>query len=105
MNQLSFIPRYERRRFEVSMPFILREYRDPAMGLAIRLNSIIIGSDRVGTLLFGGRDRFGADIYVHVKYSIFRRAACAKKGKSDKPDYSAPVRKEGRSKPCPAWRS
>jgi len=105
MNQLSFIPRFERRRFEVSMPLILREYREPSLGLAFRLNSVIIGSDRVGSLLFGRRDRFGADLYIQVKYSIFRRTACTKQGRSVKPDYSVPLRKQGSSKPCPAWRS
>lgn len=101
MNQLAFIPRFERKRFECSLPLVLREYKYPSFGLMLRLNSIIIGSDKVGNLLFGGQDVYGTDIYFHLKYSIFSRAAC--KGREARSNGGS-RRSGGRgAKPCPAW--
>lgn len=101
MNQLAFIPRFERKRFECSLPLVLREYKYPSFGLMLRLNSIIIGSDKVGNLLFGGQDIYGTDIYFHLKYSIFSKASC--KGREARSSGGA-RRSGGRgAKPCPAW--
>jgi hypothetical protein len=100
MNQLAFIPRFERKRFEVSMPFVLRELKYPSLGLMLRLNSIIIGSDKIGTFL-GGQDIYGADIYFHLKYSLFNKSGCQGRGGSG---FSKGRKTGGRgSKPCPAW--
>jgi hypothetical protein len=71
--------RYERKRFEVAVPVSLYEYRYPMMGVMVRLNSVIIGTDNLGPYLFK-TDIYRADIYVSVKYSIFKSGKCKEKG-------------------------
>jgi hypothetical protein len=93
-------PRWEKKRFEVSLPMSLYEWRSPQVGLCFRFNSVIIGSDNLGWLLFN-QDIYGADIYLALKYTIFRHPKCrTKKGKSE-PN----IRRRGSREalPCPAW--
>jgi hypothetical protein len=50
---LAIVPRYERRRFEFSLPLSLWDFRHPQIGLQVRLNNnLIIGSDRAMPFLF-----------------------------------------------------
>jgi hypothetical protein len=63
--------RYERKQFEIAMPFSLYEYRYPMLGLMVRFNGIIIGTDNLGPWLIR-KDLYRGDVYVHLKYSIFR---------------------------------
>ncbi len=78
-NSLAITPRYERKRFEVALPISLHEYSQPGVGLAFRFNSIVIGTDRLGTFL-PVTNVYAADIYVNIKYSIFRSNKCKGKG-------------------------
>ncbi|MEY3398985.1 MAG: hypothetical protein RL220_1579, partial [Bacteroidota bacterium] len=96
-SSLAVVPRWEIKRFEVAMPVSLYQFNDPQIGLAVRLNSVIIGSDNLGWLF--GSDVYGADIYVHLKYTIFRHWNCKQREKQDG------MRRTGRGKsvPCPAW--
>ncbi|MFZ6052082.1 DUF5723 family protein [Halocola ammonii] len=95
--QVAFIPRFETKRFEASMPLILHEYSSGQIGLMLRLNSIVIGTDNLGAFLFN-QDVYGADFYFSLKYTIFRSWKCAKKSRS---------RGRGRGgrsiPPCPSW--
>lgn len=108
-NVLSITPRYERRNFEVSMPVSLYEYRYPMVGLALRFNGIIIGTDNLGPFLFK-KDLLRSDIYVHAKISLFRNcnertpdarpSALPKKrtGLGGRPKRVKPKRKRGKNK-------
>ena len=96
---LGVSPRWEIKRFEVSLPLSLYEWKHPQVGLCMRLNSIVIGSDNLGGFLFN-QDIYGADIYFSLKYTIFKHWKCRTKGKKDKP-----VLKNGSKDPipCPSW--
>jgi hypothetical protein len=97
---LGIAPRYERKRLEASLPLSLYEWRYPQVGLMLRLNSIVIGSDNLGWRMFGQRV-YGADVYVSIKYTLFKNPKC-RKSKSKK----APNIRPGRGLepvPCPVW--
>lgn len=97
---LGVAPRWETKRFEASLPVSLYQYKRPQVGLSMRLNSIIIGSDDLAALLFK-KDIYGADIYFSLKYTIFKHWKCGAKPKRivyKKHFGGAPA------KPCPAWR-
>lgn len=93
------VPRFEIKRLEFSVPLSLYEWKKPQMGLALRANSIIIGSDNLGAMLLK-KDVYGADIYFNFKYTIFKHWKC--KSKKVKP---GPVRKKilKDALPCPDW--
>ncbi|MCH2199397.1 MAG: DUF5723 family protein [Flavobacteriales bacterium] len=92
---LSLTPRYEIKRFEAALPITLHEIADPMVGFMVRLNSIIIGTDNLGPYLFNS-DVYGADIYFHLKYTIFRARGC--KGKTHKRGQRG-----GKIVPCASW--
>lgn len=98
-SNLTVVPRWEKKRFEASIPFTLFEFQKPLVGFALRLNSIIIGSDDLAGLLFN-RNTFGADFYFSLKYTMFKHWKCSPKTKKTKFKRSKnafePV-------PCPAW--
>lgn len=72
MNSISITPRFEKENVEISMPFILNEYKNPNIGLAFRLKYFMIGSDRFGET-FGLKTMYGADLYAALRYSISER--------------------------------
>ena len=93
-------PRYEIKRFEVAMPVSLYEYQRPRVGLAFRFNSVVIGSDNIFPFI-GSSNVYGADIYMSLKYSIFKSGACSgKKGKKKKKDQKDFVAQD-QAYPCP----
>lgn len=80
-NLLAITPRLELPRFEVSLPVSLRRYTSPSLGLAVRLwNNIIIGTDRLGPLLFNV-DVYGMDIYFSLKIAKLYTSKCKNKRK------------------------
>jgi hypothetical protein len=92
-------PRYERMRFEAALPITMADFRRPEVGLMLRLNSIIIGTDNIGALLFNG-NIYGADFYVSLKWTVFRHKAC--RGKKEKAGLVR-KRSEFDPVPCPSW--
>jgi len=68
---VSFTPRYETPLWEVSLPVSYMDYSGNAMrlGLAVRIASFYIGSDKIGTMM-GLGDMYGLDFYTGLKYSI-----------------------------------
>jgi hypothetical protein len=93
---VNLTPRFEHKRVEVSLPVSLYDYRHPRVGLAFRFNSVVIGTDRLGPLLFNP-DVYGMDLYVQVKYTLFKSRACkVRKQKQAKVDDS-------KIAPCPSW--
>ena len=78
-NLLAITPRFELPRFEVSLPLSLRRYTSPSFGLAFRFwNNLIIGSDRLGSILFKG-DTYGTDIYFNIKIAKLYTNKCREK--------------------------
>lgn len=80
--QIAVIPRYETRYIGVYMPFTLYNYSEPRLGLAIRVSSLTIGTDWLGS--WTGISNFqGTDIYFSLKFNIekgncfsFNKGAC-----------------------------
>lgn len=106
-NILSVTPRYERMRFEVAMPFSLVHFQYPQFGLMLRLNNLVIGTDRLSTYLFNW-DVYGADIYFSLKVPIFRNPACnsrtkADRGSKNRGGKSGKRKKINSANDCPAY--
>jgi hypothetical protein len=96
---LGVVPRWEIKRFEVSLPLSMYEWKHPQVGLAMRLNSVIIGSDNLGGLLFN-QNIYGADFYFSLKYTIFRHWKCRTGDKKSKPMMRRNCKEP---LPCPSW--
>jgi len=79
-NSLAITPRWESKHVEVAMPFSLYEYKKPQLGLMLRLNNLIIGSDKIGAF-FNKSDVYGADIYFNLKWMVFKHPKCRVKKK------------------------
>jgi len=62
MNQFALTPRYERKRFEVAIPFSYYEQFKPRIGIGLRYGILTIGSDMLSPL-FGLTKSYGADFY------------------------------------------
>jgi len=77
--QLSFTPRFEKRRFELSIPLSVYEWSRLRAGLALRFWNLTIGTDYFSSWT-GWFDFYGSDIYVSWKMS-FAKGHC-KKGPS-----------------------
>ena len=68
---ISITPRYELKWFEASVPISMYQYSAFRVGLAFRLGSLIIGSDKFGSLL-GLSNLGGMDAYLGLKFSLPR---------------------------------
>ena len=76
----AIVPRYERKRWEVSLPLSLWDFQYPQFGLQVRINNmLIIGSDRIMPLIYRS-NVYGLDIYFHLKFSIYKNPACKRRG-------------------------
>jgi hypothetical protein len=65
--QVALTPRYETRQWEIAMPLILFEFKNPALGLALRKGHFFIGTDRLAffTGLFNST---GVDLFFGLKW-------------------------------------
>ncbi|MPL99171.1 hypothetical protein SDC9_45387 [bioreactor metagenome] len=72
--QLSFTPRYEKRRFELSIPLSLYEWSRLRAGIAVRIWNVTIGTDYFSSWT-GWFDFYGSDIYFSWKMS-FAKGNC-----------------------------
>ncbi len=72
--QLSFTPRYEKRRIELSFPLSLYEWDRLRMGVALRVWNLTIGTDYFSSWT-GFFDFYGSDIYLSWKMS-FAKGQC-----------------------------
>ena len=100
-SSIAIVPRWEIKRLEVAMPVSMAAMQRPTWGLMLRLNSIVIGSDNLGPLLFRG-DAYGSDVYVHIKYSLFRNPQC-RSVKSRAPRARHPRSGRKGHVACPDW--
>ena len=67
--QLSFIPRYETKYLEFSLPLSLYEYTQPRVGASIRFYFLTVGTERLGTWLgLGNLD--GMDLYFSIRFNL-----------------------------------
>jgi len=108
--QWSLTPRVEMKNFEFALPFVLHEWKYPSLGAMLRLRSIIIGTDKLGTFLFN-QDVYGADLYVNVKYTLFKSFRCGSGREQRGVSFRGRMhfgkrtkgRKRGHALPCPTW--
>ena len=78
MNSIAIIPRYETENLSICLPFILNEYKDINIGLAVRYKYFTVGSDRFGET-FGLQNIYGANLYLAIKYNIINKRRIWKK--------------------------
>ena len=81
-SQIAFTPRYENKYIGVSLPISLINYKQARIGLALRVYSLTVGTERLGSYI-GVSDFTGMDIYFSLKFNIekgncfsFDRGAC-----------------------------
>ncbi len=81
--QLAVIPRYDTRMIGVSVPVSWFDYQQLRMGLAVRIYSITLGTEKLGTLL-GMGNLSGVDFYFNIKYNLekgtclsWKKGACS----------------------------
>jgi len=78
--QLAVIPRFETRMLGVSLPFSWCDYQQARLGLALRIYTITIGTDKLGTWM-GMRDLTGMDFYFNIKFNLLKGSCVSwKKG-------------------------
>lgn len=74
-NLFSISPRFERKNFEVSLPFTLQRFVYPHLGLAFRFRSVVFGVDNIVPFLKSSNTQhFG--LYFKFAWSMFRNPAC-----------------------------
>ncbi len=96
---IAITPRYERKRWEVSIPLSLHDFRKVQAGLMLRLSYLIIGTDNIIPFI-AKTDMNGADIYFHLKIPIVKNPFCGgKKHKAKKGKHG----KKGHDDSCPAY--
>ena len=86
-SQLAIIPRYDTRLLGISIPVSLYDYHQMRLGLAIRIYTLTIGTDKLGTLL-GTSNLSGMDFYFNLKFNFlkgtcltWKKGACSKNKK------------------------
>lgn len=66
---LALTPRYETRWYEVNLPLSLVDFRDPQIGLALRVYGLMLGTEKLGTFLHL-TDVRGMDLYFALSLPI-----------------------------------
>ncbi len=74
--QVSIVPRYETKYFEVNLPVSIYDYKYPRIGLSARFWFFTIGTERLGTWL-GLADLNGLDIYTSIKINLGEKGVCS----------------------------
>ncbi|MEO8066596.1 MAG: DUF5723 family protein [Flavobacteriales bacterium] len=84
---VAIVPRYETKRLEAALPIVLHEYRKPTVGLMLRLNNLIIGTDNILPLV-SRPNVYSVDAYVRLKITLFKSPFC--RGRRDSSASSKP---------------
>lgn len=71
-NVIGITPRFEKDWVEVALPISVYQYENLRVGIALRLGSFFIGSDKLGGIL-GASNLGGMDFYTGLKFSIGRK--------------------------------
>ena len=95
-NSVSVTPRFETKWFDVAIPFSLYEYKQPQMGLSMRLYLLTIGTDKLLSM-FMPSNLYGADIYAQLKVPLFKNPNCKDRG------FNSKKARRKRSKLCDAY--
>ncbi|MCX6248527.1 MAG: DUF5723 family protein [Bacteroidetes bacterium] len=66
---LALTPRYETRIWEVNLPLSIVDFKHPAIGLAVRIYSLVIGTEKLGTLVNLTNVR-GLDLYFSLGINL-----------------------------------
>jgi hypothetical protein len=66
---LAVTPRYETPEWEVNLPLSIVDFKQPAIGLAIRIYSLVIGTEKLGTFLHL-TDVKGIDVYFALGINL-----------------------------------
>lgn len=80
--QLTAMPRFESKYFEMSIPVSTINFQDLRLGLMMRLGFLTIGTDRLNTFLFG--DVYAADFYLMLKLPFFTAPQCKERKPTSK---------------------
>lgn len=81
VNFISLTPRFDSRRFSISLPVVFYQYLWPRIGLAVRLNNLLfVGTDKLGAII--GHRLSGLDIYAGLKINMLKKCSKKKKNKS-----------------------
>lgn len=72
---LYLAPRYERRWFEIMVPFAMYNYSEVRTGLAIRIAGLTLGTDKLGTIL-SITNVTGFDFYFHYAIKFYKKKGC-----------------------------
>ncbi len=82
--QLAVIPRYDTRMLGISLPVSWYDYQQLRLGLALRIYTVTLGTEKLGTLL-GMGDLTGMDFYFNIKFNLekgtclsWKEGACPK---------------------------
>ncbi len=70
-NQIAVTPRFESRRFELSLPVSYYDFFRPRIGLGLRYGIFTIGTDMLSPLM-GITDSYGADLYFGMAWKHFK---------------------------------
>lgn len=65
----SVTPRFESRFLEFNLPLVLYDFKDPRLGLSVRLEGLTVGTDNLGCFFSSG-DFTGADVYISYKINL-----------------------------------
>jgi hypothetical protein len=66
---IAVTPRYETRFWEVNLPISFYDFRDPQLGLSIRLFGLVVGTEKLGTFL-NLTDVNGMDVYFSLGFNL-----------------------------------
>jgi len=75
ISSASFIPRYERERFEFALPITIVNYQEPQIGFAVRAKYVVLGMEKLESF-FSKKDLYGFDFYFNIKLPIYRINSC-----------------------------
>lgn len=92
---LALTPRYETPEWEVNLPISLVDFKHPAIGLAVRIYSLVIGTEKLGTFMHLSDVR-GIDLYFSLGINLDSKKD---NGTSSKGRYS-----KGRTRGCESIR-
>lgn len=82
--ELAAIPRYETRMVGVSLPVSWYDYQQLRLGLALRIYSVTLGTEKLGTLL-GLGNLSGFDFYFNIKFNL-EKGTCLSREKGACPN-------------------
>jgi hypothetical protein len=72
---VAIAPRFETRHIEVAIPFSLKRFNTPELGLALRIRSFVIGVDNLLPMIASSNTR-AAGVYFNLGWTLFKNPKC-----------------------------